>query len=341
MRRKSRASFTGRATMADVAREVGASTITVSRAFRNPEMVSPELRARILETSARLGYVTSRAASTLASARSRTVLVLVPSLTNEVFVDVLAGVKEVLDARDHQMLIAITGYDDPGSEEGMLRSHLGYAPDGVLLTGVDQTATVRALVDGYGIPAVHMMDDSDRADCWWVGYSNSAAGHAIGRYLVERGRRRIGMITAQLDPRSIRRRDGCRAVLAEAGLYDPERDIAVPERSSIALGAELVERLLDRAPDCDAVFVGNDDLAQGAVFQCARRGVPVPGRLAVVGFHDLAASAWAVTPLTTVHTPRLEIGRRAAALLMDRIDGAATGPHGVDLGFHIVERASG
>lgn len=339
--RKSRASFTGRVTMADVAKEVGVSAITVSRAFRAPGKVSPELHSRIVEVSKRLGYVPSRAASALASARSMTILVLIPSLTNNVFVDVLVGIKEVLDVADYQMLIAITGYDQPDAEERMLRAHLGYVPDGILLTGVDQGEAVRAMIDGQGIPTVHMMDHSDREDLWWVGYSNAEAGRAVGRYLLGRGRRRIGIMASQLDPRSLRRCDGCREILMEAGLYDPALDLRVPDRSSIPLGAELVERLLNQAPDCDAVFVCNDDLAQGAVFQCSQRGVAVPDRLAVVGFHDLNASAWASTPLTTVRTPRYQIGREATRLLLARIEGTPTSARRIDLGFSIVRRASG
>lgn len=341
MARKGRGDRGGRVTMADVAREVGVSAITVSRALRQPDLVSEALATRIAETCARLGYVRSRAASALASSRSRTILVLIPSLSNMVFVDTLVGIKEVLDDRDYQMLIAITGYDDPDAEERLLRQNLGYAPDGVLLTGVDQSEAVWSMLRAHDIHAIHMMDVTTREDCSWVGFSNVEAGRAVGNYLVGRNRRRVGLITSQLDPRSLKRLEGCREVLTEHGLYDPDLDQRVPDRSTIALGAELVERLLDRAPDCDAVFISNDDMAQGAVYHCHQRGILVPEKLAIIGFHDLTGSAWTIAPLTTVRTPRARIGRESARLLLDVIEGRRKEPARLDLGFSIIRRASG
>jgi LacI family gluconate utilization system Gnt-I transcriptional repressor len=337
---KSRASFRRRTTMADVARDVGVSAITVSRALRNPETVSEPVRERITEACRRLGYVPSRVASALASARSRTISVLIPSLTNIVFVDVVVGVKQVLDALDYQMLIGITGYDDPAAEEKLLMHHLEYAPDGVLLTGVDQSPALRGLLAEFSVPAIHMMDRTDEADCWWVGFSNTDAGAIAGRHLLETGRRRIAIVAAQLDPRSTRRCDGCRAVLEAAGRYDPALDIRVPHSSSIPLGAELVERLLRENPDCDGVYFCNDDLAHGALFWCSQNGIAVPERLAVVGFHDFSASAWTPPPLTTIETPRQEIGREAARLLLARIEDPSTPLRQLDLGARLVRRAS-
>lgn len=337
---KSRASFRRRTTMADVARDVGVSAITVSRALRNPETVSEPVRERITEACRRLGYVPSRVASALASARSRTISVLIPSLTNIVFVEVVAGIKQILDALDYQMLIGITGYEDPMAEERLLMQHLEYAPDGILLTGVDQSETVIRLLGEFSVPAVHMMDSSERADCSWVGFSNTDAGAIAGRHLLETGRRRIAIVAAQLDPRSTRRCNGCRDVLQAAGLYDPALDIRVPHSSSIPLGAELVQKLLSEHEACDAVYFCNDDLAHGALFWCSQNGVPVPQRLAVVGFHDFSASAWTPPPLTTIETPRQEIGREAARLLMACIEEPGLPARQIDLGARLIRRAS-
>ena len=340
MSRKQKTRGSNRVTMAEVAREAGVSAITVSRALRQPDLVSPELMARILRACEILGYVRSHVASALASDRSHTILVLIPSLANLVFVDALVGIKEVLDARDYQMLIVVTGYDDPGAEERLLRKNLGYAPDGVLLTGTDQSEAVWRLLASQRIPAVHMMEVPQREECSWVGFSNYEAGRAVASHLIARGRRRIGIIAAQLDPRTMRRIEGCRAVLESQGLYDPALVIQTPERSTVGLGTELIDRLLNNAPDCDAVFLCNDDLAQGAVFQCMQRRITVPDRLAIVGFHDLPGSEWAATPLTTVRTPRTRIGQEAARMLIDRIEGRLDGPASLDLGFSIVRRAS-
>ena len=126
--------------------------------------------------------------------------------------------------------------------------------------------------------------------------------------------------------------------LRDAGLYDAALEIMTPEKSSIGLGASLLQDLHAAHPDCDAVFFCNDDLAQGAVFQCGRLGLAVPQRMAIVGFHDLAGSAWTTPPLSTIATPRYQIGAAAAGLLMRHLAGEAVAERHVDLGFTLVQR---
>ena len=339
--RKPRSSRSGRATMADVASAAGVSAMTVSRALRRPDTVSEEVRARIAEASHRLGFVPSRLASALASARTMTVAVLIPSLTNAVFIDVLAGIQETLSPHGYQPLIGVTGYA-PEEEERVLRAQLAHDPDGVILTGLDHTPGTWDLLRSQSIPAVHTMDLAEPGDdAATVGFSQFDAGYAIGRHFIERGRRRIGLIAGQLDLRTLRRCDGWRQALRDAGLHDPVRELMVPDSTSVALGAELLERALTDWPDTDALFLCNDDLAQGAVFQCSRLGIAVPDRLALAGFNDLAGAAWTSPPLTTVATPRHAVGVEAARLLLAGMDpdkGDGTPPRRVDLGFRLLVR---
>lgn len=325
--------------MADVAAAAGVSAMTVSRALRLPDSVSEAVRLRIEEASRQLGFVPSRHASALASARSLTVSVLIPSLTNNVFIDLLAGVQEVLAPRGYQPLIGITGYDAE-EEERMLRTHLGQDPDGMIVTGFDQTPAARELLRTLKVPTVHTMDLSDAEDEISIGLSQYDAGHAVGRFLIERGRRRIGIVAAQMDPRTQRRCAGWRQALRDAGLHDEALEMLVPDASTIALGAELLERIMAAHPDVDALFLCNDDLAQGAVFQCARLGIAVPERLALVGFNDLPSAAWTSPPLTTVSTPRHAIGHEAARLLLALIEGEREGPRRLDLGFRLEIRGT-
>ena len=331
--------------MADVAAAAGVSAMTVSRALRRPDSVSAEVRARVEEASRRLGFVPSRVASALASARTMTVAVLIPSLTNAVFIDLLAGAQETLSPHGYQPLIGVTGYS-PEEEERVLRMQLAHDPDGVILTGLDHTPGTWDLLRGLTVPVVHTMDliaESGHGDCpvRTVGFSQFDAGYAIGAHLAARGRRRIGLIAGQLDPRTRRRCDGWRQALRDAGCYDPALELMVPDATSVALGAELLERALAAHPETDALFLCNDDLAQGALFRCARLGIPVPERLAVAGFNDLAGAAWTVPPLTTVATPRRAIGVEAARLLIAGMEDSTQSrdePRSVDLGFRLMVR---
>ncbi|MBB3263944.1 LacI family gluconate utilization system Gnt-I transcriptional repressor [Azospirillum sp. OGB3] len=350
--RKPRSSRSGRATMADVAAAAGVSAMTVSRALRRPDTVSEEVRARVEEASRRLGFVPSRVASALASARTMTVAVLIPSLTNAVFIDLLAGVQETLTPQGYQPLVGITGYG-PEAEERVLRTQLAHDPDGVILSGLHHTPGTWDLLRSLTIPVVHTMDLSVEGDLMaegaqddcpvqTVGFSQFDAGYAVGAHLAARGRRRIGLIAGQLDPRTRQRCDGWRQALRDAGRHDPALELMVPDATSVALGAELLERALATHPDTDALFLCNDDLAQGALFQCARLGIPVPERLAIAGFNDLAGAAWTVPPLTTVATPRRAIGVEAARLLIagmeNRTPQSRENPRRVDLGFRLMVR---
>ncbi|MFJ1300111.1 substrate-binding domain-containing protein [Pseudomonadota bacterium AL_CKDN230030165-1A_HGKHYDSX7] len=336
--RKSRGAHSGRVTMQDVARRAGVSAITVSRALRDPDKVAPALRERIEALCNEMGYVVHHAASALASARSRIIVALIPSLSNVVFVDIVAGIKEHLDAGGYHLLVGVTGYSQD-AEEALLRTYLRHAPDGIILTGIDHNPGVWELLQSRRIPAVHTIETLPPGDPGMsVGFSQYESGYAATRHLIERGYRRIGIIGAQLDPRSLRRCEGGRQALRDADLYDPALEIMTPQKSSIALGAELLSRQLTRHPDCDALFFCNDDLAQGAVFQSARLGVGVPGKLGLVGFHDLAGSAWTTPPLSTIATPRYDIGKTAATLLTRHLAGAPIDAPHIDLGFTLVRR---
>jgi LacI family gluconate utilization system Gnt-I transcriptional repressor len=325
--------------MADVATRVGVSAITVSRAFKAPDKVTPDLKARIEAVANELGFVPNRAASALASARSMNVAVLIPSLTNAVFVDTVASINAVLRPRDYQILIGVSDYSAE-EEERLLRAYLQYMPDGVLMTGLDHTAETWALLKRWKVPTVHMMELSTAADINCVGFSQEAAGQALTDHLLARGCRRIAYVGAQMDPRTLARCQGYRRALTRAGLYDPGRELLVPTPSSIGLGGELLERLLAQVPDVDAAFFCNDDLAQGALYRCARLGIAVPDRIAVAGFNDLPASAWTVPTLTTINTPRRIIGREAAAMLLALIDGDAPQRTAIDVGFTLMARES-
>jgi len=329
----------GRVTLNDVARAAEVSPITASRALRGERGVAPELVARVQQAVEQLGYVPDPAARTLASQRSTQVPVLVPLLSNTLFVDVLEAVHRTLFPAGFQPLIGVTHYDAQ-EEEQLLRSYLALRPAGLLVTGFDRTEAARQLIAASGVPCVHLMEITDAPQVYCTGFSQQDAGAALTEHLLARGRKSIAFIAAQLDPRTLQRAEGYRRCLRAAGLYDPALELLSAARSSLALGAELLERLLREQPDVDAVFFCNDDLAQGGLLAAQRLGVPVPQRVAIAGFNDLAGSAEMLPSLTTVHTPRSEIGAEAARLLLELMRGGSVSQHAVDVGYRLVVRES-
>ena len=329
----------GRVTLNDVAREAGVSPITASRALRGERGVGAELVARVQEAVQRLGYVPDPAARALASSRSTQVAVLVPMLSNTLFVDLLEAVHRTLFPAGYQSLIGVTHYD-PDEEEMLLRSYLAHRPAGLLVTGFDRTEASRQLILASGLPCVHLMETTEAPGVYCVGFSQTEAGAAITEHLLSRGRRRIAFVAAQLDPRTMQRADGYRRALRQAGCYDARLELLSPDRSSLALGAQLFEELLSTRRDIDAVFFCNDDLAQGGLLAAHRLGIEVPARLAVAGFNDLAGSDQMLPPLTTVHTPRFEVGEAGARMLLQLMRGDTPVPSSVRLPYRVVVRQS-
>lgn len=330
---------TGRCTLADVALAAGVSPITASRALRRTRAVAPELVERVLAAAQHLGYVPDPAARALASSHSDSVAVLIPMLTNHLFVELLEAVQRTLTPAGLQTLIGITHYR-PDEEETLLRSYLAHRPAGLLVTGHDRSDAARRLIAESGVPCVHLMETDSAPGVYSVGLSQLAAARAVTGHLVARGHRRIAYIAGQLDPRVMQRRLGYELALREAGCYDPVLELLNPAPTSMALGAQLFEQILGRHPDVEALFFCNDDLAQGGLMQALRMGIAVPDRVAVVGFNDLPGSDQMLPPLTTIRTPRERIGTLAASMLLDLIHGRTPPQAAVDVGFELITRGS-
>ncbi|WP_122509899.1 LacI family DNA-binding transcriptional regulator [Pseudomonas viridiflava] len=329
---------TGRPTLNEVARLAAVSPITASRALRGVTTVAPELVEKVRAAAQSLGYVANPAARALASSCSQTVVVLVPSLSNQLFIETLEAIQDVLRPRGLDVVIGNYHYS-PEEEEKLLRNHLVNRPRGILLTGFDRTPASHQMLEASGIPCVHMMELDARQGAYSVGFSQEQAGAQAALHLLGRGRTRLAYMAAQLDTRVLQRGAGFRQVLEDAGLFDAELQVTTPLPSSIGLGGELFARLLDEHPDVDGIFFCNDDLAQGASLEALRLGVAVPQRVSLVGFNDLPGSAHMVPRLTSIRTPRQEVGQHAAQLLLGLLDGVPQQAK-VDLGFELVVRES-
>lgn len=337
--RAPRSRSTGRVTLADVARVAEVSPITVSRALRGERAVDAELVARVRAAAERLGYVPDPAARALASRHGSHVALLIPMLSNALFVDLLEAAQRTLRRAGHQVLIGVTHYD-AGEEEQLLREQLLHRPAGLLVTGFQRSESTRALIAGSGVPCVHLMETSEEPGVYSVGFSQADAAAALTRHLLERGRRRIAFAAAQLDPRTLQRLAGWRREMQAAGLHAPTLEWLNPAPSSQALGRVLFEQIMAHTPPVDAIFFCNDDLAQGALLAALRLGLDVPGRVAVAGFNDLTGSDQTLPALTTVRTPRDRIGTAAAEMLLTLMRGETPPARSVDLGYEVVVRGS-
>ncbi|GGD33214.1 LacI family DNA-binding transcriptional regulator [Aureimonas glaciei] len=323
------------ATISDVARLAGVSESTVSRVLRQKGFSSLKVRIRVQEAVEALGYVPNRVAGTLASSGSSLVGVVIPSLSNIVFPDLLRGASLALDQAGFQPVIGVTDYD-PAREETLVAAMLAWRPAGMIVAGIDHSDRTAAMLRGAGVRVAELLDIDGEGIDIVVGFSNLAAGRASAELFLSHGYRRIGYVGHYLglDHRAAKRLLGFTQVLAEAGLPLLASEIVV-QPSSIAAGKEALARVLAVDPTLDAVYFSNDDMAVGGLFHCMENGISIPSRLAIMGYNGLDIARLSPQPLATILTPRLEVGRRGAELLF------AGGPKEVvDLGFELIEGAT-
>lgn len=327
-------------TLADVAQAADVSPITVSRALRSPGKVSGEARARIERAIADLGYVPHPAARALASGRTDVVGVIIPSVSNNVFADVMRGIYDALEGSGLTVQLGMTRYS-PLTEEHLVRVFLSQQPSGLILAGHEQSPAARRLLTQAPCPVVQIMEIGPEPIDVAIGLSHRDGAFAAARHLIAQGYRAPGFLGAQMDPRSQRRLAGFRAAMQQAGLDPEPRIVTTPEPSSVSLGCRLFADLLARQPRTDAVLCNNDDLALGVLFEAQRRNLPVPEALGICGFNDLEMMAAAQPALTSVATDRYGMGRLAVAQIRDRLQGGGH-PRGtsLDLGFRVMARDS-
>ncbi len=309
-------------TLADVATKAGVSKMTASRALRGTGDVS-KANVELVRRAARdLGYVGNHLATSLSSQRSVLVGVVVPSLTNIVFAEVLSGIANALEGSGKQAVFGVSDYD-PDTEYDVIRNMLSWRPAGLIVTGLEQSADTLKLLRNAEVPVVQIMDlDGDAVDAC-VGISHAEAGHTMASALLAEGRKRIAYIGCGLerDTRAAKRFRGFKNALIDEGIgLAGERIETGP--STIAVGRALTAQLLADQPDLDCIYYSNDDLAAGGLFHCLSANIDVPGTLRLAGFNGLDLVDSLPKGVATTRTPRREIGIAAARIILDVENGA-------------------
>jgi LacI family gluconate utilization system Gnt-I transcriptional repressor len=304
--------------------------------FNAPQTVAPDTLLRVRQAVQALGYVPNRLAGGLSSAKSRLIAAIVPTLAHSLFSETVQVFSDTMSRAGYQVLLGLSGYNDH-DEDDLLDAVLSRRPEGVLLTGVAHTATLRERLQKIDIPIVETWDMTRQPIDMLVGFSHERVGAAVAERFVARGRRHPALVSAN-DERALVRRRGFIETLAAHGIHDvPE--VLVQPPSSVALGRDSLPCILTQSADIDAIFCGSDLLALGVVSEARKMGVAVPERIAVCGFGDLAFAADTSPALTTVRVDGKRIGATAARCLIERLGGAPGTPM-IDVDFELVERAT-
>lgn len=327
------------ATIYDIAKHVGVSAGTVSRALSRPEKVLPATRKRIEQAAAALGYVPNTVARTLKTQRSSKILVTVPDIANPFFAQILQGAEEAAQAADYAVLLGDTQHQ-PDREERYAQMLPRNEADGLIVLGHRLPPTAQEIVRqlGANAPVVNGSEFDPALGIPSVHIDNAAASRAAMEHLYGLGHQRIAVVGGPPDnPLHRQRLEGARHAARAHGRL--RQLTVVPGDFSVESGYAAAKQLLGSSPAPTAAFCFSDQMALGMLAACRDLGIRVPEDFSIVGFDDLASSRYLNPPLTTISQPMREIGVRAVKLLLAIIEGVDV-PHQQTLDFSLMLRGS-
>lgn len=301
-----------RVTIADVAREAGVGTTTVSRVIRNVDPISAETRKIVEAAIKKTGYTPNLLAGSLASATSKLIGVVVPSTRTLIFLDLLHGIRKELRGTEFKLIVVETEYD-VASEEEIIRSLVGWKPAAIIIMGLDHSPGTEKLLKDYPGRVIEVMDLDGTPIDTAIGFSNDAVGALTIQHLISRGYKRFAYVGHAMawDIRGRKRFLGMTRTLAENGLAFVTTHFS-DKSSTVAMGRQATEDIRTLYPDVDVIIYVNDTVALGGLFYCMSQGIRVPEDVALFGFNPIEMSQEIPTPIATVDNHPLDIGAAAA-----------------------------
>lgn len=303
-------------TMHDVARVAGVSQMTVSRVMRGAGYISKDVQKEVVRAARDIGYVHNRLAGGNANYDNPIVGVVVPTLQNRVFTEVLSGINATLDESGLRPVFGVSEYSLE-TEEDLVFDLLSWRPRGLILPGLEHTEQLRKIIAKTGVRVVEIMDiDGDPISACF-GVSHTKVGAEMAKHLIDRGYRRFGYIGSlgELDLRAAKRFQAFARIVREAGASI--NSVEKPQDgSSMETGRVITRQMLSSADKPQAIYYANDDLAAGGLMHCLAEGLSVPDDVALAGFNGLGFLSALPRRITTTSTPRYDIGASAANWLL-------------------------
>lgn len=303
----------------DIAKAAGVSHSTVSRALRNSSLVNPETATRIQQLAQEMGYTPSAIAQSLVTQQTQTIGLVVTSISDP-FVDrIVDGVEDLATQADYSVFLS-SSHADPEREMAVVEAFHRRRVDGVIVLASRVGHLYGERLEQLRVPIVLINNQAD-SDYLYSVWADDEAGACLAvRHLIDMGHQRIGYIGCHFRPPSnLRRQAGYRAELEQAGIPFDSDLVATPDTSDdIENGCRGLEPLL--AAEATAVFCYNDRTAIGVLLAAREQDINVPASLSVAGFDNIEPSWYVAPPLTTVHQPRLEMGRRAMQMVLNLLN---------------------
>jgi LacI family transcriptional regulator len=308
-------------TLRDVAEAAGVHAATASRAL-NPStrgLVNADTARRVIKVAEQLGYRPNPIARGLKTAKSGTVGIVIPDLTNPLFPPIVRGIEEVLEPAGYSGLIVNTD-NDPGREHWQIEHLRARQVEGLIVATARVDHPLLHQLHRDGVLMVMVNRRPEGVDVPSITPDDAAGVELAVRHLADLGHTRIAHVAGPANTSTgVTRARAFRAVVRDLGLDDDPGLITTTEAWSEAAGAAGLRRLLDGGAEFTGIFAGNDLIALGCYDVFRERGIECPAQLSVVGFNDMPFLDKLQPPLTTIAIPHQQIGAEAARLLLDSI----------------------
>ena len=317
----------------DIARAAGVSHSTVSRALRDSSLISVEVRERIQQLAREMGYTPNAIAQSLQTRQTSTIGLILTSIADPFWGDVMKGVEEVAREAGFSIFLGAS-HNDPEQEMAIIETFHRRRVDGILIAASRLTTTNNPRWHSFRVPIIliNSQGEPEAPLLHWVSVDDFRGAQLAVEHLLQLGHRTIGYLGTSNRPRSNRQRFlGYQSVLAandvpyrdEWVVISPGNDASFNEASfneasfkeDVVAGRACLPRLLDAG--VTAIFCYNDMIATGVLLACRDSGIVVPGELSVIGYDDIEMASYVTPPLTTIHQPKIEMGRLATKVMMD------------------------
>jgi LacI family transcriptional regulator len=329
-------------TLRDVAQLAGVHPATASRAL-NPQtrpLVNADTARKVLRAAESIGYQPNPIARSLKTARTATVGLVIPDLTNPLFPPIVRGIEDVLTAVGYSAWIVNTD-NDPVREETAVESLRSRQVEGLIMATARREHPLLVRLHQMGMKMVLVNRRVDGLELPSVTADDDAGIEMAVNHLAALGHTRIAHLAGpQETSTGVARARAFRHAIRDLALDDDPALVAECGYWSETEGAQALRKLLDAGTRFTAVVAGNDLIALGCYDVFAERGMHCPGDMSVVGFNEMPFLDKMNPPLTTVSIPHYDLGTEAARLLLDTIDEPDRLPRSVLLTPSLVVRAS-
>jgi LacI family transcriptional regulator len=329
-------------TLRDVAEAAGVHAATASRAL-NPAtrgLVNADTARRVMKVAEQLGYRPNPIARGLKTAKSGTVGIVLPDLTNPLFPPIVRGIEEVLEPAGYSGLIVNTD-NDPGREQWQIEHLRSRQVEGLIVATARVEHPLMEQLHRQGVVMVMVNRRPDGVDVPTITPDDAAGVDQAVRHLAGLGHTRIAHVAGPANTSTgVNRARAYRAAVRELGLDDDPALVTTASQWSEDSGAAGLRALLDDGVEFTAIVAGNDLIALGCYDVFRERGINCPTEMSVVGFNDMPFLDKLQPPLTTVAIPHQQIGAEAARLLLDSIADPTRPARSVLLPLSLVVRGS-